>query len=138
MPFFNSKRINIYRKAIKSFSVILLLVLYLGGMVEVSVLHRLLHAHKDISKHLVEDEEDPCHRKIFHDDNVNGCEHNTHVTSTAKCQECQQFVSPVHIALSIPAVKALTLSDTYYYATEISTATFLSFPRPSRAPPALA
>lgn len=74
------------RDRYKTFSVILLLFLYVAGNVQMESFHQVFHSLEK-SLHSYEQEKDPCHRAIYHDTDA-GCDHKTHVTAVKKCPLC--------------------------------------------------
>jgi len=65
----------------------LLLLLYIGGTIG-SDLEQVLHAHTDVESHSVQNEQNACHRTIYHHEKENGCQHNAHFVKTEKCKNC--------------------------------------------------
>ncbi len=72
----------------------LLLLLYLAGNVHVESFHEAFHSLEK-SLHSVEQEEDPCHRAIYHEVKNDGCDHKTHVTEIKQCPLCH--VVPINV-----------------------------------------
>lgn len=81
----------------KTFSVSLLLLLYIGGNVEVESFHQFFHSLEK-AIHSADEENDPCHRAIYHEATTDGCEHKTHVTAIKKCPLCH--VVPINEQLA--------------------------------------
>jgi len=118
----------------KTFSGLLLLLLYLAGNVQVESFHRVFHSLEK-ALHSTEQEKDPCHRAIYHEIKKEGCDHKTHLTGIKKCPLChvipfgdqhadirQHFLS-VEFPTSFNVVSISFLwSDSFYNL-------------PSRAPP---
>ncbi len=71
----------------KSFSGILLVLLYSTGNVQVESFHQVFHSIEQ-ALHSSEQENDPCHRAIYHEIENQGCDHKTHVTAVKKCPLC--------------------------------------------------
>jgi hypothetical protein len=121
---------------VKTVSAVLLLLLYFTGSVQVESLHNAFHSFEQ-ALHSTEQEEDPCHRAIYHDEKENACEHKTHVTAVKKCPLChvvpfsdQQLGTQYKFEVIFPA-------DEYYSDKILSEVrgdiNFL----PARAPPAI-
>lgn len=72
---------------LKSGCVLLWLLLYGVGSLSTEGVHAFLHSN-ELALHTVQQEKDPCHRNIFHQDNKS-CEHKTHVDKVRKCPLCQ-------------------------------------------------
>jgi hypothetical protein len=71
-----------------------LLLLYLAGNVHLQSFHEAFHSLEK-SLHSVEQEEDPCHRAIYHEVKNDGCDHKTHVTEIKQCPLCH--VVPINV-----------------------------------------
>lgn len=72
----------------KTCSGILLLIFYVFGS-HVQEIHRSLHSdHQQSVLHYPQQEEDPCHRNLFHHEK-NACEHKTHISNSEKCSLCE-------------------------------------------------
>ncbi len=65
-----------------------LLIFYVVGTGKLEVVHSIFHDHAATISHTEEQEEDPCHRAIYHDDVEKGCHHATHLIVSDKCQLC--------------------------------------------------
>jgi hypothetical protein len=72
---------------VKTFAVGLLLLLYIGGNVQVESFHQFFHSLEK-AIHSSDAENDPCHRAIYHEAKTDGCDHKTHVTAIKKCPLC--------------------------------------------------
>jgi len=100
MFFRKAKASNGFLQRIKTFSVTLLLLLYVAGNVQVETFHAFFHSLEKAA-HSSEQERDPCHRAIYHDSKTEGCDHKTHLTAVKKCPLCH--IVPLkgqHIAAS--------------------------------------
>src|SRR5687767_14297636 len=74
--------------AFKVWSIRLLLFFYVLGS-HIQDFHEILHGENAESiEHSTQQEEDPCHRNVFHHEE-NACEHTTHVTKFEKCSLCE-------------------------------------------------
>ncbi len=65
----------------------LLLGAYAAGTSQSQIFHSLTHDHT-AELHSDEQEEDACHRLIFHGDNERGCGHGAHLLVSDKCEMC--------------------------------------------------
>jgi len=65
----------------------LLCFLYFAGNVQFEELHFWAHSH-NFASHSSEEEEDACHRTIFHNDVEDGCGHSSHLIEVIKCSLC--------------------------------------------------
>ena len=94
------KGILIKNQPMRIFSVLLLLLFYLTGNVQVESFHKVFHSFEQ-ALHSSEEEKDPCHRAIYHDAKQKGCDHKTHVTAVKKCPLCHIVpLNEKHIAVS--------------------------------------
>lgn len=79
----------------------LLLLVYLGGQYLPSLGHALLHTHVHVV-HTAADEQDACHRSIYHQDAVNGCDHPYHwLPAENSCEWPQHFLPPAIALVNI-------------------------------------
>jgi hypothetical protein len=67
---------------------VILVCLYLVGLVRVEGLHDSVHKFSDQEIHSLINEQDPCHRSLFHNDPNDGCDHKTHVAQFDLCTLC--------------------------------------------------
>lgn len=91
-PFF---RIN--NHLLRNALVLFLAVLYSAGSLQIDSIHRLMHQHGARALHTPEQEQNPCHQVVFHDQPQGTCEHPTHFSESKKCPLCQG--SPTQSAL---------------------------------------
>lgn len=130
---------NKTRKLIRTTSVAacscFLVLAYLLGTLPVEVWHRIVHPYEQVLLHSASLEKDPCHRRIYHHDPVQGCHHKAHLTENKKC--CFPAIT-ITSAQLMPhyLVPAFQHAGTYYKLTDCSLLadTFLLY-RSSRAPP---
>lgn len=108
-PFFRIKN-NQPRNAFLLF----LAVLYSAGSLQIDSVHRLLHQHGERALHTPEQEQNPCHRVVFHDQPQGSCEHPTHFSESKKCPLChgaptQAALKPVIVSFNSPALVGVRL-----------------------------
>lgn len=131
---FRSKQASGKIAGVQSLGVLLLLLIYSAGSIELQSIHYLLHDHAAV--HSSEAEKDPCHRAIYHHEK-DGCHHASHVSQSKKCPLCQfsfhadQWVSAEGSAQPVHFTKASKKN--------IALSLIASSPaqQSSRAPPAL-
>lgn len=82
---------------VKTFAVGILLLLYIGGNVQVESFHQFFHSLEK-AIHSSDAENDPCHRAIYHEATTDGCDHKTHFTAIKKCPLCH--VVPINEQLA--------------------------------------
>jgi hypothetical protein len=92
----NKKRKTLIFQRLRGVLTIFLLFLYILSF-ETKEIHKILHHHQESLLHSPQQEEDPCHRKVFHHDE-NACKHKTHVTASEKCSLCELAVHKEHWA----------------------------------------
>ena len=93
----------IRRKTMHGFRTVftsLLLVLYIASTFQIEVLHKFFHSHDHLVSHAEAQEEDPCHRAIYHHDLEKGCGHHSHILVTNKCDLCDLIFHTDQILLS--------------------------------------
>ncbi len=98
-----------YLKSVYAYVAVLLAVVYFAGALQLSRVHSLLHSHDAVVTHSHEQEEDPCHRFIYHNDNTGGCHHDSHIVANEKCATCdlafQTGVATLPVSASLePAI----------------------------------
>jgi len=134
--FFRKAKVNkSVQERVKTFSIFFLLLLYVAGNVQVESFHQFFHSLEK-ALHSSEQEEDPCHRAIYHDSENEGCDHKTHLTAVKKCPLCH--VVPLNVQ-HIAASQSFLFIALPHFFTEflLSIHVANSFVNlPSRAPPA--
>jgi hypothetical protein len=66
----------------------LLLVLYVIGSFGIERFHSITHHTEQDARHSGEEETNPCHRAVYHQDGENGCDHRTHLSAGDACDIC--------------------------------------------------
>ena len=93
----------------------ILLFLYIAGNVQLESFHQLFHSFHEIT-HSAQEEQDPCHRAIYHESKSEGCDHETHFTAVKNCPLChvvplnEQHLATSHSFVSIPSADPFYLS----------------------------
>jgi hypothetical protein len=67
---------------------LLLLVLYIASSSNLEILHSIVHEHDIAIAHSEEQEKDPCHRLVYHNDKQAGHHHDSHLFVPDKCKLC--------------------------------------------------
>ena len=70
-------------------ALLLLLVLYSAAALKINSFHRLFHSAEAAELHSPEQENDPCHQSIYHQQRDSGCEHKSHISENEKCPLCE-------------------------------------------------
>jgi hypothetical protein len=94
---------GIRKKKGNGFAAILILLLIAfcaAGNAQLEALHQFLHSHHHGTSHSQTQEQDACHRTIYHQDVENGCGHQSHIVVTDKCALCDLISHPDQIFLS--------------------------------------
>jgi hypothetical protein len=122
-------------RGLQSLFALVITLCYLAANVQFDSLHGLIHHEEAIISHDEADENDPCHRKLYHDDFSKGCEHKSHFLSLKKCSLCDHHLTVDKILQSdeLP----IAIDHTFSCArTVITTAPLtFSFQLPARGPP---
>jgi len=117
---------------------VVLALLYTAGSLQIDSLHRLIHRHSERGNHTPEQEQNACHRVVYHNQLQGACEHPTHLSESKKCPLCQgtpvtaALITTTQSSVHIPACCAL-IADA-----ESSIAQRDHFLLPPRAPPVMA
>lgn len=117
---------------------VFLALLYTAGSLQIDSLHRLIHQHGERTLHTPEQEQNACHRVVFHNQLQGACEHPTHFSESKKCPLC-------HGTPAQAAVLARTLEVSISYGVRTHCAGYLMADHeknrillPARAPPVTA
>lgn len=100
---------------------VLLLTLYFAGTSGIEVLHQFFHSHNHLVAHSEAQENDPCHRSIYHQETDKGCGHHSHLIIRDKCELCDLIFHTDQILLSThesPALQFFAV-DFGFYAPDI-------------------
>lgn len=90
-------------KLLKGSFVISLLLLYFLGSSRIESFHKFFH--EDVVLHTAQDESDPCHLTLYHQQRDGGCDHTSHFVEEEKCSFCDiQFYSNPIVAGSVIAL----------------------------------
>jgi cell division protein FtsL len=135
---FSKRALIDFKKHLAKGLTLLLLVLYAIGSLQIESFHRLLHAHDEAALHSPEQEENDCHRLVFHNQSKGDCKHKSHVTELKKCPLCQITVQQDQLAHTIcgPCTPSVENQSIILAAEVLVCETRLHLP--SRAPPTVA
>ena len=86
--------------SLRAFLAVFLLISYTVGNIQIEGIHELFHTQNNIVNHSVEQENDSCHRAIYHQERKDGCEHKSHLTKVGKCSLCHLLFHSDHLAFS--------------------------------------
>lgn len=120
--------------AVRTISVLVLLLVYFVGSVQIESIHSIFHDF-EVTLHSTEQEEDPCHRAIYHDAKEDACDHTTHITAVKKCPLCHVVpFSDQHLP-DQNAFEFFSTSHTYFSGIHESEIKSPIAYLPARAPP---
>ena len=122
----------------KRLVVVSLLLLYVFSYFSFELIHQFQHSHEYEALHTEENENEACHRAVFHSEK-DACDHKTHVTSLEKhCDLCDVIVQQNRLVFSIeiPEFKSVFSIKAFDY-TQVLFATY-RYTCQSRAPPVFA
>jgi hypothetical protein len=123
------------KASIRTLGAAVLLLLYLISGQPQEVFHQFVHEHEEIT-HSAEQEQDACHRSIYHEQN-DGCGHKAHFTTSEKCALCDHYIKTDHLY----STNANHTSTVIYSTDRAFIATFSASDPirvlPSRGPPAI-
>lgn len=115
---------------------VFLLMLYIAGSTSIELIHAVFHSDEVIVvEHTVFQEQDPCHRLIYHFDIEHGCKDDVHLVASNKCKMCDiafhadQSVIP-HAEFAAPS---LSIDHFAFYKHHIDS--YWAVIASSRAPP---
>lgn len=104
MRFLRFKHNNKDKSCFAACSVLVLLVIYLVGIVEVSSFHALLHNSPNQKElHSAVNESNSCHQSVYHNQKDQGCAHKSHIVANKKCDLCHLSLESFHFASIKPA-----------------------------------
>lgn len=86
---------------------LVLLLIYFAGTSHLEVLHSFYHHHDKSVTHSEEQENNPCHRSIYHfdfDELAKNCGHNAHLVVADKCTICDHNVHQDHLLADLAEI----------------------------------
>jgi hypothetical protein len=117
-------------------SAIFLLLLYFAGNVQFETFHDIVHSLEQ-SLHSAEQENDPCHRAIYHEVKNDGCDHETHFTEIEQCPLCHVVPVNVQHLEASHSFESVQLPNEFGIYSPARVAALNVVDVPARAPPAL-
>ncbi|SKC81604.1 hypothetical protein SAMN05660236_3983 [Ohtaekwangia koreensis] len=117
---------------------LLLSILYIAGSLQFELLHSFIHRHELVITHSHDQEKDPCHRSIYHNDTQEGCEHDAHLIVSTKCQMCDLAFGGDQTILSYVVSAHGGFSTEYFEFYKLNLESYKAVLSSSRAPPTLA
>lgn len=125
------------RQTIMKVAVLLLLALYFGGSSHLEFLRSFVYDHHVVVVHSEEQEKDPCHRLIYHDDTEQGCGHDSHLIGSDECQMCDLVYQGDQTLLSNNEFESENFSNKFFVLYKENIYSYRDAIRSSRAPPVL-
>jgi hypothetical protein len=118
--------------------ILVLLFLYTVGISQFDGWHKLFHPHDTVISHSEAQEEDSCHRAVFHLDIEKGCEHRTHIVVNNKCDLCDSIFHTDHLLLSKLDASEISFESFRFIINPSGIAIRIELILSTRGPPALA
>ena len=113
----------------------LLLLLYLIVTSQTGLLHAFGHNHNVHITHTFIDENDPCHRLIYHNDVAAGCDLDIHLSLSDKCDLCDFAIDPEKILLTPAIYLTITFDSNFVSFYKSNLDSYWAVLSSSRAPP---
>ena len=127
-----------FRKQATTFLAIIMALVYVSGIVLTDFVHPLIHQQHTLVKHTANDEQDPCHRAIYHGEKENNATHHNHlVPVNEKCWLCDIIFNYEHVKPEQPVFAALEHSSPKKFSFSSSLFFALHTLPHLRGPPAL-
>jgi hypothetical protein len=117
---------------------LLLSILYIAGSLQFELLHSFIHRHELVITHSQDQEKDPCHRSVYHNETEEGCEHDAHLIVSTKCQMCDLAFGGDQTTLPHVEFSLGGFSTEYFEFYKLNLESYKAVLSSSRAPPALA
>lgn len=115
-----------------------LLLLYLACSSNIELLHLFVHGHDIAVAHSAEQEQDPCHEQIYHNDAEKGCDHRSHLIVTDTCSMCDLAYHGDQVILKTIGFKpVIPFQEEHHSLYKTNPDSYQDVLSPSRAPPAL-
>ncbi|MEJ1240795.1 hypothetical protein WBG78_21800 [Chryseolinea sp. T2] len=123
------------KNSLRMLSAAAMLLLYVIGTAQTGYLHQLLHPQEATASHSPKQEEDPCHRSMYHGVDT-GCRHEFHLAKKHSCSFIHTLThsdpalfDTSHGFFTTPPISKVLLPDSL--ETVIVTYTFLTRGPPS-------
>jgi hypothetical protein len=86
------KRIKQLKAAVSGGFVLFMVLVYMAGAIQFNAIHAALHASAQEELHSPENEQEACHKAIYHQAQEGSCHHKTHFVVNDKCSLCHLIV----------------------------------------------
>lgn len=117
--------------------ILLLLSVYIAGTSQLELLHLFVHSNDFVVAHSDEQEKDPCHRLLYHNDIEQGCDNHAHLTVSDKCQMCDLVNHGDQNLLSVITFPDADFPQDHFVFHKSDLDCYWAVISSSRAPPAL-
>ncbi len=116
---------------------LLLLVFYIAVTSSLQILHVFAHDHEQAVTHSPEQEKDPCHRLLYHHDDAQSCDHDSHLVASDTCDMCDLAYHGDQALLNTFILRTARLKQEYFSHHKVNLDSYWAVISSSRAPPAL-
>jgi hypothetical protein len=125
-----------FKSLLRAYGAMLFVFLYLIGSSRIESFHELVVQHAPPELHAEEQEADPCHRSIYHQEVAKDCEHTTHIVDNHKCPLSDSQIHSAQILETSLIAIPVSFSPASSRATRSSEAEGFYSYSSGRAPPA--
>lgn len=132
---FRNKTIAFFTNQVKSGLVFTTMLVYLMGSISFESLHKLFMDHAHAKAHTPQQEENPCHIALFHQERAGGCEHPTHFIEIDNCTLCDHSLPVLAALLSESVAVSFDTFQSYSLALTPLTKAGITLYVAGRAPP---
>jgi hypothetical protein len=114
---------------------IFLFLCYAQGIAHLDVLKPIFHSHEATVLHSSEQEEDVCHRTIYHNDKTVVCGHQSHIIASEKCKLCDFLFHSDQLTISASSTESVETESAVAHNFTSVLVTNPTHRLPARAPP---
>lgn len=122
-------------QAMRQVALVLLLALYSAAALKVDSFHELFHAQEIATLHSPQQESNPCHRSVYHQESQKGCTHKSHLSENDKCSLCEFNFVPDQILFDDQPDEHVYPAQVHATCWVELAALFSEFQQKSRGPP---
>ena len=117
---------------------LLLMILYISGSTSIELLHSMLDNDQVTAvAHTQKQEQDPCHRIIYHNDTEHGCDDDSHLIASDKCDMCDVAFHADQTGLPDVSFSAEHFLNAHFSLYKANLDSYCAVIASSRAPPFL-
>lgn len=118
-------------------TVLFLMLLYIGSTLTPEQLHSFIHHHEITVTHSADEEQDPCHRTLYHHDTEQGCEHDSHLIAYDDCEGDDQIYHGDYTLLNERSLLIAEALQEHFDFYKVNLDSYWAVISSSRAPPAV-